>query len=130
MTHYSIHSSSLTAQMVTISTIASRNGRKVTQQQFYSCHIMVRDGNYLLQGAHLFQQYLVDVHCKIETERLQFLRREQKALRADSYISLRDSILAIDGDPRQVGQSVVLPATYTGGPRYMHERQSDAMAYV
>jgi len=91
---------------------------------------MVRDGNYLLQGARLFQQYLVVAYCKIETERLQFLRCEQKALGADSYISLRDSILAIDGDPRQVGQRVVLPATYTGGPRYMHERQSDAMAYV
>ena len=24
----------------------------------------------------------------------------------------------------------MLPATYTGGPRYMFERQSDAMAYV
>ena len=48
--------------------IAGRNGRKVTQQQFYSCHIMVRDGNYLLQGARLFQQYLVDAYCKIETE--------------------------------------------------------------
>ena len=38
--------------------------------------------------------------------------------------------LAADGDPRHVGQRVVLQATYTGGPRYMHEKQNDAMAYV
>ena len=107
-----------------------RNGRKVTQQQYYCFHMMVRDGNYLEKGARLFQQYLVDAYCKIETERLQFLRREQQTLRAESYTSLRDSLLAADGDPRQVGQRVVLPATYTGGPRYMHEKQCDAMAYV
>ena len=107
-----------------------RNGRKVTQQQYYCFHMMVRDCNYLLQGARLFQQYLVDAYCKIETERLQFLRREQQTLRVDNYTSLRDCLLAADGDPRQVGQRVVLPATYTGGPRYMHEKQCDAMAYV
>ena len=89
--------------------------------------MMVRDNNYLLQGARLFQQYLVDAYCKIETERLQFLRREQQTLRADNYTSLRDSLLAADGDPRKVGQRVVLPAT--GGPRYMHEKQCDVMAY-
>ena len=59
-----------------------RNGRKVTQQQYYCFHMMVRDGNYLLQGARLFQQYLVDAYSKIETEPLQFLRREQQTLRA------------------------------------------------
>jgi hypothetical protein len=25
---------------------------------------------------------------------------------------------------------VILPSTYTGGPRYMHERTQDAMTYV
>ena len=71
----------------------ARNGRKITQQQYYSFYMMVRDGNYLLQGARLFQQYLVDAYCKIEIECLQFLRREQQILRADSYTSLRDSRL-------------------------------------
>ncbi|XP_042208656.1 uncharacterized protein LOC121856919 [Homarus americanus] len=38
--------------------------------------------------------------------------------------------LAADGDPNQVGRRIVLPATYTGGPRYLHEKRSDAMAFV
>ena len=38
--------------------------------------------------------------------------------------------MAGDGDPNDVGKRVVLPATFTGGPRYMHGQQSDAMAYV
>ena len=36
----------------------------------------------------LFRQFLVDANCKIETERLQFLRCEQTALRADCYQDL------------------------------------------
>jgi hypothetical protein len=111
-------------------TATGQEGRKVTQLQYYSYHIMVRDNNHVLQMRRLFQQFLVDVYCKIETERLGWIRREQKTLRADDYISLRDNLMASDGDPRNIGQRVVLPATYTGGPRWMHEKQSDAMAYV
>ncbi|KAG7159266.1 putative Helitron helicase-like domain-containing protein 3 [Homarus americanus] len=110
--------------------LQGRNGRKVTQLQFYSFHIMCREGNYLLLGRRLFRQFLVDAYCKIETERLKFLRREQQSLRAENYSDLRDSLLAADGDPNQVGRRIVLPATYTGGPRYLHEKRSDAMAFV
>ena len=31
---------------------------------------------------------------------------------------------------RSLGQMVVLPSSFTGGPRYMHERTQDAMTYV
>ena len=70
----------------------------------------------LLQAKWLLQQYLVDAYCKIETERLQFLRREQTALRADYYQDLRDAILYRDGDPNNVGHRIILPSTFTGGP--------------
>ena len=67
---------------------------------------------------------------QIETERLQFLRCDQIALRADCYQDLRDSIIDRDGDPSNVGRRIILPLTFTGGPRYMHERQQDALTYV
>ena len=35
-----------------------------------------------------------------------------------------------DGDPSNVGCRIILPSTFTGGPRYMHERQQDAISYV
>ena len=70
------------------------------------------------------------MYCKIETERLQFLRREQKALCADCYQDLRDSIVNGDGDPSNICHRIILPSTFTGGPRYMHERQQDATTYV
>ena len=108
-----------------------QNGRKLTAMVYYRYHIMVRqDVSVLLHAKRLFQQYLVDAYCKIETEQLQFLRREQTSLRADCYQDLRDAILDGDGDPSNVGRRIVLPSTFTGGPRYMHERQQDAMTYV
>ena len=56
---------------------------------YYRYHVMIRQNvSVLLRGKRLFQQYLVDVYCKIETERLQFLRREQTALRADCWIGM------------------------------------------
>ena len=35
-----------------------------------------------------------------------------------------------DIEANQLGQMVILPSTFTGGPRYMHERTQDAMTYV
>ena len=60
---------------------------------------------------------MMEVYAKIETERLQHLRREQSDLRADNYEEPHDAIVAGDGDPKNVGQKVVLPVTFTGGPR-------------
>ena len=75
---------------------------------------------------------MVDVYAKIEIERLQSPRREQNAVRADNYKELHDAIVAGDGEPRNVGQNVVLPVTFTGGPRYLtvYERQQDAVSSV
>ena len=35
-----------------------------------------------------------------------------------------------DGNPSNIGCTIILPSTFTGGPRYMQERQQDAMTYV
>ena len=76
-----------------------QNGRKLNAMVYYHYYIMIRqNASVLLQAKWLFQQYLVDAYCKIETERLQFLRREQTALRADCYQDLLDTILAQDGN--------------------------------
>ena len=92
---------------------------------------MIRQNvSVLLRAKRLFQQYLVDAYCKIETERLHFLRREQTVLRADCYQDFWDAILDRDGDPNNVGRRIILPSTFTGGLHYMHECQQDSMSYV
>ena len=55
-----------------------QNGKKLTALVYYRYHIMVRQNvSVILKAKRLFQQFLVDAYCKIETERF---RREQTAL--------------------------------------------------
>ncbi|XP_054720603.1 uncharacterized protein LOC129230227 [Uloborus diversus] len=104
--------------------------KTVSAAQFYSWRIMLRDTeeNYLLRYCALLSQFLVDEYAKIETEKLNFLKYNQSKLRSEEYIHLRDEVGRYDAD--QIGQRVVLPSSFIGGPRYMHERAQDAMSYV
>jgi hypothetical protein len=92
---------------------------------------MIRDGstNHILKSRQLFHQFIVDMYVKIESERLLFIRLNQKKLRVDDYIHLRDAV-ATDGNVEDIGKQLILPATFTGGPRHMHEYAQDAMTYV
>lgn len=69
------------------------------------------------------------MYVKIETERLTYIRLNQRQLRSEEYIHLRDAINA-DGNVNNVGRMTILPATYIGSPRHMHEYAQDAMSYV
>ena len=61
------------------------------------------------------------MYAKIERERLGFIRRNKKKLREDNYIYLRDS-MHYDHDYKSIGQQIILPSNYVGGPGYMHQR--------
>lgn len=115
------------------------NGRKLTPMKYYASEIMVRAGqfNVLHHGRRLFQQYLVDMAAKIESERLLYLRTHQEDLRSETYSGLRDALFAADGrhteaDPNEIGKPahVYLSSSFVGGPRYLMERLQDAMSYV
>jgi len=105
--------------------------KKVSAMDFYSYRIMVRHEqfNHILRYGQLFNQFLVDMYAKIESERLLYIRLNQNKLRADEYVHLRDAI-ANDGNIAEMGKLVILPATFTGSPRHMHEYAQDAFVYV
>ena len=69
------------------------------------------------------------MYVKVESERLRYVRFNQARLRADDYIHLRDA-MRNDADPTEIGRRVILPSSFTGGPRYMKEKTQDAMTYV
>ena len=69
------------------------------------------------------------MYARIETERLLFISLKQRNLRVGDYIHLRIAITA-DGTASNLGKLVILPSSFTGSPRYMHERTQDAMTYV
>lgn len=105
--------------------------KKVTSKEFYAYRIMIRkdEYNHILNCRQLFQQFVVDMYAKIEAERLMFIRYNQKKLRTDEYIHLRDA-MKNDGNIDDMGKLVILPSTFTGSPRHMFEYAQDAMTYV
>ena len=105
--------------------------KNVTCMQFYSHLFMVRDErfNALVKCRDLYQQFAVDMFAKVQSERLLFIKTHQKQLRVESYIHLKDQLQS-DRDPNDIGRACILPSSFTGSPRYMHEKTQDAMTYV
>ena len=105
--------------------------KTVSAMQYYAYHFMIRDTqvNHFLQCRDLLNQFAVDTFAKIISERLGFIRREQQRLRVDQYQNARDEMAAAT-DPNQIGKKFILPSTFVGSPRYMHEKIQDGMTYV
>ena len=108
--------------------------QRVTCIQFYSHRLMVYDKDSVLPhgGGLLFQQFVVDTYCRAEAQRLNYLRHNQNALRAEAYKDLRDAVAQVGADEAapKIGKRIVLPSSYPGGPRAMQQSYLDAMALV
>ncbi|GKC42571.1 ATP-dependent DNA helicase PIF1, partial [Tanacetum coccineum] len=102
----------------------------ITMKEYYSYIIQQRpnQGNTLLKGGRLFQQYLVDAYTAVEEQRLKWTRHNQDTLRVDLYHNLCDAITRGDTSAVGLGKRIVLPRTFTGSPRYMMNNYQDAMA--
>jgi len=105
--------------------------KKVSSMDYYAYRIMIRaqQSNHILKCRELFHQFIVDMYAKIESEWLLYIYLNQNKLRIEDYIHLRDAI-ANDGNAANIGQMCILPASYTGSPRHMHEYAQDALTYV
>ena len=82
----------------------------------------------MFRVTELAQQYAVDLWAKIEARRLDWVKRNQKSLRAEKYQGLMDAVHA--GDNNDVGVKIILPSTIYGSPRFNCEAFQDAMAIV
>jgi len=102
--------------------------KKVSAMDFYAYRTMIRKipENYLLCYNQLFNQFIVDMYAKIENERLRFIRFNQSKLKVDQYIHLKDAF-ENDGDLEDIGQKYILPASFIGSLRRMHEYTQDAL---
>ncbi|KAJ9553041.1 hypothetical protein OSB04_017086 [Centaurea solstitialis] len=100
-------------------------------REYYCYKFQIRPHeNVLLFGGRLFQQFVVDTYIKLETARLEFVERNQVRIRSDLYQGVVDCVNAGEVQPSRIGQRVVLPATFIGGPRDMRRRFLDAMTLV
>ena len=79
-------------------------------------------------SRRLFQQFLVDTYTMIEAQRLSFIRNNQKLIRFDILNGLQETVNKGETDPSSIGKHIVLPASSTGGMRYMFNNFQDVMA--
>ena len=69
---------------------------RLTPAQFYSHRLMIRDKHRVFpHGAgQLFQQYVLDAYCRMETMRVDWCRLNQKQLRAETENGLEEYVAA------------------------------------
>ena len=96
--------------------------KKCSAMHHYSYRLMIRqeEDNYILKFPQLFHQYVVDMFEKIESERLLYIRLNQTKLRSEQYIHLGHAVVN-DSSTTNVWGLTILPSSYAGSPRHMHE---------
>ena len=82
--------------------------KKCSAMHYYSYRLMIRqdEDNFILKYRQWFQQYIVDMYAKIESERLLFIRLNQTKLRSEQYIHSRDAVVN-DGNTSNVGRLTI-----------------------
>jgi len=104
--------------------------------KYYCYYLFPREGEaqILFQSGKLFQQYIVDMWAASEQNRLKWLHFHQGNLRAELYRQVVDAFSALDDDvnnavnPEDLGNKVILPATFTGSTRDMMENLQNSLA--
>nr|GEW19368.1 DNA helicase [Tanacetum cinerariifolium] len=59
---------------------------------------------------------------------LDYIRKNQADLRSDYLLGFYDAVSRGDREGIEVGSLIMLPSTFTGGPRYMYNHYLDALA--
>ncbi|XP_071719049.1 uncharacterized protein [Rutidosis leptorrhynchoides] len=107
-----------------------RRKDKMTMNMFYSYQLHDRYNMFglLSKCGRLFQQYVVTAYCSIELNKLDYVRNNQQDIHNEYLSGLYDAINRGDHYGADVGSRTILPASFTGGPRYMYSHYLDALA--
>ncbi|XP_062103228.1 uncharacterized protein LOC133814255 [Humulus lupulus] len=100
--------------------------------EYYCYKLQIRENvrSILLFSGRLLQQFVVDMHVKIETSRLDSFRGKQQRIRSELYQGIVDTITLRETNPSNVGKQIILPSSFIGGPRDMRKRYMEAMDLV
>ncbi|XP_046393620.1 uncharacterized protein LOC124161349 [Ischnura elegans] len=106
--------------------LRDRTGNKITQVKYYRKLLLSEPRFTFLR--RLSQEYFVDMWCRAEEARLQYVKLNQRKILRIAPRQELDETIAAEGDI--VPGKVYLPSTFTNSPRYMQIRYLDAMALV
>ncbi|KAF3671541.1 hypothetical protein FXO38_06544 [Capsicum annuum] len=104
----------------------------VSCREYYCYKIQMRndENDELLHTRRAFQQYIVDMFIKLETQRLDFFFFNPELFRMKVLQGLLDVLGHGERDAAKIGKQTFLPVTFTGGPRDMRQRYLDAITLV
>jgi hypothetical protein len=119
-------------QMDHVAAHATATRNHITMLQFYTYRLAVRNCfSPIHYGKKLLQQFSVDSYVKVEGTRLDYIRKNQNALRVEQYQGLMDHLnMRAEEKGLCPGRLVILPSTFAGSPRAMHQNYQDAMAMI
>jgi len=107
------------------------NARTKITQQDYFCYMLHYKQNqpnpYLCYGT-LSSQIKVDARAAIEESRLQYIVEHQSDIRMVTIQGIADAVDKGCIRGSEMGKMTVLPASFTGGRRYMLQNYHDAIA--
>lgn len=108
----------------------SRTRSKITMQDYfrYYFHYRKHQPNPYLKCGRLSSQIKVDARACIDECRIQYILDHQADLRIDTLQGVADAVASGSIDANDIGKRIILPASYTGGRRYMIQNYHDAIA--
>ncbi|KAL5132868.1 hypothetical protein HKD37_03G006287 [Glycine soja] len=103
--------------------------KKVTLREYFYYRLQSRtnEAQTILHSKRLFQQWIVDGYCMIESQKLNYVRQHQQQLRVDKYINLSASNDHPETLGRDKGKRIILPSSFVGSQRYMEQLYFDGM---
>ncbi|XP_021979255.2 uncharacterized protein LOC110875366 [Helianthus annuus] len=78
--------------------------------------------------SDMVMMFLVDAYTMIESERLNYIRRQQANLRSETFENLQKHKSKGKEVLTNTGKTVILPSSFTSGARFMQQNYLDAMA--
>ncbi|KAI1706355.1 hypothetical protein Ddc_15334 [Ditylenchus destructor] len=98
--------------------------KKMSLNDYYKFWLAYRDHdkagffNPLHLAGRLFQQWIVDQYCRLETDRLIWYRLHQDECKRANYLSLKNWLDThkTKANAKQIGRMTILPSTFIGGP--------------
>lgn len=103
---------------------------KVTMQDYfrYRFHYKKGQSNPFLCYGSLSRQAKVDARACVDESRLWFIINNQKKIRVDTLQGVVDAVSKGCVTGSEIGKQTILPASHTGGRRYMIQNYHDAIA--
>src|SRR5271156_6461109 len=91
---------------------ANATSKYITAMNYFAYRLQIgrpNEATTLHYFGRLFQQWIVDMYTVIEQARLNYLRFNQKQIRAELYNGLQDALISGDSTTN-VGQRIILPS--------------------